>query len=215
MNSTKAAASPRPSAAAFKARLPTDRSVNTCDYNKSMLNGVWNIRHASIHDARAMAEVHTESFNSAYRGIFPEFLLNGLSVEKRESSWRDLLSGCEPVTMVGCDAVGTVVGFGPMPEDLSGTAIRPRRRLHGRWLQCGVHAAQHDYGEDCSARTDGSSHQQQLRDCNSHEMMPPDHALPHRAAQMLKVARTPCLRELKLALYPKAARSRNLLVTAH
>ena len=76
-----------------------------------MLDGVWNIRSAVIHDARVIAEVHTESFNSAYRGIFPESLLNGLSVEKRESSWRDLLSGCETMTMVGCDAGGTVVGF--------------------------------------------------------------------------------------------------------
>jgi GNAT superfamily N-acetyltransferase len=79
-----------------------------------MLKGAWNIRPASIHDARAIAEVHIESYKSAYRGIFPEALLNGLSVEQRESSWRDLLAGQEPsaeITMVGCDAGGSVVGF--------------------------------------------------------------------------------------------------------
>jgi hypothetical protein len=72
-----------------------------------MLNGAWNIRPAAIHDARAIAEVHVESYKSAYRGIFPEALLNGLSVEKRESSWRDSLAAHEPpsaITMVGCDA---------------------------------------------------------------------------------------------------------------
>jgi hypothetical protein len=61
-----------------------------------MLNGAWNIRLAVIHDARAIAEVHVESWKSTYRGIYPEALLNGLSVEKRESSWRELLAGHEP-----------------------------------------------------------------------------------------------------------------------
>jgi hypothetical protein len=60
-----------------------------------MLNGAWNIRPAAVHDARAIAEVHVESWKSTYRGIFPDDLLNGLSVEKRESSWRDLLAGHE------------------------------------------------------------------------------------------------------------------------
>jgi GNAT superfamily N-acetyltransferase len=79
-----------------------------------MLNGAWNIRPAVIHDARAIAEVHVESWKSTYRGIFPEALLNGLSVENRESSWRDLLTGHEPlsgITMVGCEAGGCVVGL--------------------------------------------------------------------------------------------------------
>jgi GNAT superfamily N-acetyltransferase len=79
-----------------------------------MLNGAWNIRPAAIHDARAIAEVHVESYKSAYRGIFPEALLNGLSVEKRESFWRDSLAAPEPpsaITMVGCDVGGSVVGF--------------------------------------------------------------------------------------------------------
>jgi hypothetical protein len=48
-----------------------------------MVNGAWDIRPAAIHDARAIAEVHVESYKSVYRGLFPEALLNGLSVEKR------------------------------------------------------------------------------------------------------------------------------------
>ena len=79
-----------------------------------MLNGAWNIRPAVVHDARAIAEVHVESWKSTYRGIFPDALLNGLSVEKRESSWRERLAAHEPpsaITMVGCDAGGNVVGF--------------------------------------------------------------------------------------------------------
>jgi GNAT superfamily N-acetyltransferase len=77
-----------------------------------MLNGAWNIRCAAVDDARAIAEVHLESYQCAYRGIFPDAFLNGLSVEidKRESSWRDLLAA-SAITMVGCDADGSVVGF--------------------------------------------------------------------------------------------------------
>lgn len=79
-----------------------------------MQDGAWNIRPAVIHDARAIAEVHVESWKSTYRGIFPEALLEGLSVEKRESFWRDSLAAQEPpsvTTLVGCDARGSVVAF--------------------------------------------------------------------------------------------------------
>src|ERR1700693_2665723 len=79
-----------------------------------MSNGAWNIRPAVIEDARAIAEVHVESWRSTYRGIFPEALLNGWSVEKCESSWRDSLAAHEPpsvITLAGCDAGGRVVAF--------------------------------------------------------------------------------------------------------
>ncbi len=79
-----------------------------------MPNGPWNIRLAVLQDARAIAEVHVESWKSTYRGIFPDPLLNGLSAEKRESFWRDSLAAREPpsaITIVACDAGGSVVGF--------------------------------------------------------------------------------------------------------
>ena len=79
-----------------------------------MTNAAWNIRPAGIDDARGIAEVHIESWKSAYRGIFPQSLLDGLSVEKRESGWRDLLAVQEQhagTMLLGCDAGGRVVGF--------------------------------------------------------------------------------------------------------
>jgi GNAT superfamily N-acetyltransferase len=79
-----------------------------------MLNGAWNIRPAVVHDARAIADVHVESWKSTYRGIFPDALLNELSVEKRESFWRESLAAPEPpsaITMVGCHTGGNVVAF--------------------------------------------------------------------------------------------------------
>jgi GNAT superfamily N-acetyltransferase len=79
-----------------------------------MLNGAWNVRPAIVHDARAIAEVHVESWKSTYRGIFPDALLDGLDVEKRESFWRGALAAHEPpsaITIVGCNAGGNVVAF--------------------------------------------------------------------------------------------------------
>jgi GNAT superfamily N-acetyltransferase len=88
-----------------------------------MPDGAWNIRHAAMQDARAIAEVHIESYKSAYRGIFPEALLNGLSLETREDSWRNLLAAQEPsagITMAGCDAGGSVVGFASGGKERTG-----------------------------------------------------------------------------------------------
>lgn len=79
-----------------------------------MQDGAWKIRPAVIHDARAIAEVHVESWKSTYRGILPDALLDELSVEKRESSWRDWLAASEPPAMtslLGGDARGNVAGF--------------------------------------------------------------------------------------------------------
>jgi GNAT superfamily N-acetyltransferase len=79
-----------------------------------MPSGAWDIRPAVVHDARAIAEVHVESWKSTHQGIFPEALLNGLSVGQRESFWRNLLQAHPPsssITLVGCDPGGAVVGF--------------------------------------------------------------------------------------------------------
>jgi len=88
-----------------------------------MLNGAWNTRPAAIDDARTMAEVQVESYESAYRGILPDALLNGLSVEKRECAWRELLAAHEPpsaITIVGCEAGGSVVGFASGGKERTG-----------------------------------------------------------------------------------------------
>jgi GNAT superfamily N-acetyltransferase len=56
------------------------------------------------------------------RGIFPEAFLNALSVEQRESPWLDLLVANEPssITMVACDAGGSVVGFASGGKERTG-----------------------------------------------------------------------------------------------
>jgi GNAT superfamily N-acetyltransferase len=49
------------------------------------------IRQATVVDARAIAEVHVASWQSAYAGMMPALFLVGLSVEERARSWRDAI----------------------------------------------------------------------------------------------------------------------------
>jgi ribosomal protein S18 acetylase RimI-like enzyme len=73
---------------------------------------VTDIRRAVVEDARAIAEVHIESYRSTYKGIFPDALLNGLSVDNRENAWRDRLAAVEPpLTLVARVADERIVGF--------------------------------------------------------------------------------------------------------
>lgn len=68
------------------------------------------VRAASFEDCRAVAEVHVASWQAAYAGILDPAFLAGLSVERREESWRQVLSVGESELMLGV-ADGAVVGF--------------------------------------------------------------------------------------------------------
>jgi GNAT superfamily N-acetyltransferase len=72
-----------------------------------------NIRPAVVDDARAVAEVHVQSYRSTYSGIFPNAVLDGLTVDTRESFWRDKLAAFAPpsLTLVACGGDGRVIGF--------------------------------------------------------------------------------------------------------
>src|SRR5258708_21911583 len=82
-----------------------------------------NVRPARVDDAHAIADVHVASWRTTYKGIFPDTLLDGLSVDKREQSWIKTLAESEPssVTLVACDVDGSIVGF------ISGGVERTRR----------------------------------------------------------------------------------------
>jgi ribosomal protein S18 acetylase RimI-like enzyme len=45
------------------------------------------VREASIGDAPAIADLHVRSWRSAYRGIVPDAILDGLSVDARRDVW--------------------------------------------------------------------------------------------------------------------------------
>jgi ribosomal protein S18 acetylase RimI-like enzyme len=78
------------------------------------------LRDATAADARAIAEIHVAAWRSAYRGLVPDAVLDGLSAEDREAMWRGGLVAPEPGW--GClvaEDRGNIVGFvgyGP-PDD--------------------------------------------------------------------------------------------------
>jgi hypothetical protein len=53
-----------------------------------------------------IAEVHVESWKTTYTGIFPDTLLESLSIDYRESSWKGILGQLGLVTLLGCEGMG-------------------------------------------------------------------------------------------------------------
>jgi len=49
------------------------------------------VRQATIDDAGDIAVVHVATWRAAYRGLMPQSLLDGLSVEARTAVWRRIL----------------------------------------------------------------------------------------------------------------------------
>lgn len=68
------------------------------------------IERASADDCRAIAEVHVESWQHAYKGIMAEQYLASLSVRERERMWRSMQEQ-HPGHLLIARAASTVVGF--------------------------------------------------------------------------------------------------------
>ncbi|MGC1275072.1 MAG: GNAT family N-acetyltransferase [Planctomycetaceae bacterium] len=68
------------------------------------------VRDATLADARRIAEIHVAAWKAAYRGIMPDELLDGLSVDDRERSWREQLRDERQRTCVVLDRE-TIVGW--------------------------------------------------------------------------------------------------------
>jgi GNAT superfamily N-acetyltransferase len=49
------------------------------------------VREATPRDAREIARVHVAAWQVAYRGLMADELLDGLSVDRREEFWREIL----------------------------------------------------------------------------------------------------------------------------
>ena len=84
------------------------------------------VRSAALADADGIAEVHVRSWQAAYRGLMPQEVLDGLSVEQRADGWRSILGDPERSsrTLVA-EREGRIVGwagFGDArEEDAPGT----------------------------------------------------------------------------------------------
>lgn len=70
----------------------------------------YSVRPASIRDAKAIAEIHVSTWQSAYQELMPRDYLSTMTVEKRQSYWREAIEYSEPQLLVATDA-DKVVGF--------------------------------------------------------------------------------------------------------
>ena len=68
------------------------------------------IRPARLEDARRLAEIHVETWRATYPGVMPQELLDGLSVDEREASWKECIPHPETTAFVA-EVDGRVVGF--------------------------------------------------------------------------------------------------------
>lgn len=72
-----------------------------------------NVRRARSDDVAAIADIHARSWQAAYRGVLPDELLDGLSVEERARGWREILGEGDDrwLTLVAERAGGDLGGF--------------------------------------------------------------------------------------------------------
>ena len=71
----------------------------------------YQVRPATLRDAKAIAQINTASALEASRGSAPDDQLNAMSsVEKRQAYWREAIEFCEPQVQVAIDG-DKIVGF--------------------------------------------------------------------------------------------------------
>lgn len=73
----------------------------------------YQVRPATIRDAKAIAQIHVAAAQAAYKDLLPDDQLSAPSVEKRQAYWREAIEYSEPqvqVAMKGDEIVG-FVGF--------------------------------------------------------------------------------------------------------
>lgn len=99
------------------------------------------VRPATIHDAAEIARVHTESWQTSYRGILPDQLLDTIDVAHREAMRRRLLGKRVGLHLVAYDATHhDLVGFcyaskdhrsGPRVAELHEIYLVDRAKCYG------------------------------------------------------------------------------------
>ena len=82
------------------------------------------VRCATIDDAGGLARVQVDSYRSAYAGMWPEAVLDGLSYGEQEQDWRDWMrSNPDDLIYVAELGSGEVVGYAlarPGPTEILG-----------------------------------------------------------------------------------------------
>lgn len=106
------------------------------------------VRLATLDDADALARVHVEGWRWGYRGVMPDALLDGLTVEARAARWGAILaaSGPDRPTWIARDALGAsgLASVGPARDEPPGVgelyALYVSERAAGRGDARALHA---------------------------------------------------------------------------
>lgn len=72
---------------------------------------LFEVKPATLRDAKAIAEIHVLAWRHAYDGLVDEDDLKALSVDKRQAMWREAIEYAEPQVLVASDPSQKVVGF--------------------------------------------------------------------------------------------------------
>jgi len=80
------------------------------------------VRPATVNDAESIADIHVRSWQAAYVGQVPKDYLDGLSVDDRVRTWRQMLGQLDcsrsgVFVLVDGDEVDGFTGFGPSRDD--------------------------------------------------------------------------------------------------
>ena len=70
----------------------------------------YQVRPATVRDAKIIAEINAASSRAAYQGLVPDDQLGTLSIDKRQQFWRDAIEYMEPQVQVATDG-DKVIGF--------------------------------------------------------------------------------------------------------
>ena len=99
------------------------------------------IRAAKLADAEGIARAHTASWQTSYRGILPDAVLDRIDVDQRAASWRRTLQDRAVLTLVAydvthhdivgfCDA-GRVRGNSPYAAEVYRIYVEHHAKRHG------------------------------------------------------------------------------------
>jgi L-amino acid N-acyltransferase YncA len=69
------------------------------------------IRRARADESDTIAEVHVQSWQESYRGLIPQFVLDGLSLPDRKRAWREIFAELGRYPVYVAEEDGAMVGF--------------------------------------------------------------------------------------------------------
>jgi GNAT superfamily N-acetyltransferase len=69
------------------------------------------VRNAELHDIGAIAAIHVDSWNRAYKGLVPKELSNERTLEFRARQWSEAFRQGDTIILVACDEESSVRGF--------------------------------------------------------------------------------------------------------